>query len=149
MRTLRSMPIRVGRDTKSRPSTAPRLDNGRVQALDRTQPLLPMAPGQAERQTHDYVRHGTTSLFAALNVATGEVIGKCHRRHRHPGFLKLLDEVDAKVPKEPGVGGTFAWRNRDRGAQYGLPAEARVEPGAGPDQRHLADGTAAGAGPGA
>jgi transposase len=78
-------------------------EKSQVQALDRTQPLLPMAPGRAERQTHDYVRHGTTSLFAALNVATGEVIGKCHRRHRHQEFLKFLDEVHARVPREPGV----------------------------------------------
>jgi transposase len=78
-------------------------EKSQVQALDRTQPLLPMAPGQAERQTHDYVRHGTTSLFAALNVATGEVIGKCHRRHRHREFLKFLDEVHTRVSGEPGV----------------------------------------------
>ncbi len=78
-------------------------EKSQVQALDRTQPLLPMAPGQAERHTHDYVRNGTTSLFAALNVATGEVIGKCHRRHRHQEFLKFLEEIDAKVPKEPGA----------------------------------------------
>src|SRR5262245_24379233 len=58
-------------------------EKSQVQALDRTQPLPPMRPGQAERRTHDYVRHGTTSPFAALNVATGEVIGHCHRRHRH------------------------------------------------------------------
>ena len=67
-------------------------EKSQVQALDRTQPLLPMTPAQAERGTHDYVRHGTTSLFAALNVATGEVIGKCHRRHRHQEFLKFLDD---------------------------------------------------------
>jgi transposase len=79
-------------------------EKSQVQALDRTQPLLPMAPGQAERHTHDYVRHGTTSLFAALNVATGQVIGKCLRRHRHQEFLKFLDEVDAKLPRGPGVG---------------------------------------------
>jgi transposase len=78
-------------------------EKSQVQALDRTQPLLPTTPGQAERHTHDYVRNGTTSLFAALSVATGEVIGKCHRRHRHQEFLKLLEEIDAKVPKEPGV----------------------------------------------
>jgi transposase len=78
-------------------------EKSQVQAPDRTQPLLPMAPGQAERQTHDYVRHGTTSLFAALNVATGEVIGKCHRRHRHQEFLRFLEEIDAKVAKGPGV----------------------------------------------
>ena len=62
-----------------------------------------MAPGQAERRAHDYVRHGTTSLFAALNVATGEVIGKCHRRHRHQESRKSLEEVDARVPKQPGT----------------------------------------------
>ena len=78
-------------------------EKSQVQALDRTQPLLPMTLGQAERHTHDYVRNGTTSLFAALNVATGEVIGKCHRRHRHQEFLKFLDEIDAKTPREPGV----------------------------------------------
>ena len=66
-----------------------------VQALARTQPILPMTPGQAERGTHDSVRHGVTSLFAALNVATSPVIGKCHRRHRHQEFLKFLDPVDA------------------------------------------------------
>jgi len=78
-------------------------EKSQVQALDRTQPLLPMGPTQAERHTHDYVRNGTTSLFAALNVATGFVIGKCHRRHRHQEFLRFLEEVDAKLPKEPGV----------------------------------------------
>jgi transposase len=78
-------------------------EKSQVQALDRTQPILPMTPGQAERGTHDYVRHGVTSLFAALNVATGQVIGKCHRRHRHQEFLKFLDHVDATLVKEPGV----------------------------------------------
>jgi len=69
-----------------------------IQALDRTQPLLPMQLGQPERQTHDYVRHGTTSLFAALDVATGEVIGECHRRHRAVEFKKFLATIDAQVP---------------------------------------------------
>jgi transposase len=78
-------------------------EKSQVQALDRTQPLLPLQPGQAERRTHDYVRHGTTSLFAALNVATGAVIGRCHRRHRHQEFLKFLEEIDASAPREPGV----------------------------------------------
>ena len=78
-------------------------EKSQVQALDRTQPILPMTPGQAERGTHDYVRHGVTSLFAALNVATGEVIGKCHRRHRHQEFVKFLDHVDGTLVKEPGV----------------------------------------------
>ncbi len=78
-------------------------EKSQVQALDRTQPLLPMTPGQAERGTPDYVRNGTTSLFAALNVATGAVIGKCYRRHRQHEFLKFLNEIDSHVPKEPGV----------------------------------------------
>ena len=78
-------------------------EKSQVQALDRTQPLLPMTPTQAERGTHDYVRHGVTSLFAALNVATGQVIGKCHRRHRHQEFVKFLDHLDATLTKEPGV----------------------------------------------
>jgi transposase len=78
-------------------------EKSQVQALDRTQPLLPMTPGQAERGTHDYVRNGTTSLFAALNVATGQVIGKCYRRHRQQEFLRFLNEIDAQVEREPGV----------------------------------------------
>jgi transposase len=71
-----------------------------VQALDRTAPLLPMRPGQIERRTHDYVRHGTTSLFAALNTRTGEVLGQCHRRHRSIEFRKFLDRIDQAVPRE-------------------------------------------------
>ena len=78
-------------------------EKSQVQALDRTQPLLPLGPGQAERHTHDYVRNGTTSLFAALNVATGKVIGKCYRRHRQQEFVRFLEEVDAAIPEEEGV----------------------------------------------
>src|SRR5262249_61730385 len=74
-----------------------------VQALERTQPVLPMAPARTERATHDYARHGTTSLFAALDVATGKVSGKCDRRHRHQEFIKFLDHLDAVLPTEPGV----------------------------------------------
>jgi transposase len=69
-----------------------------IQALDRTQPWLPMRPGQVERRTHDYTRHGTTSLFAALDVKAGTVIGECHRRHRSVEFRKFLDTIDANVP---------------------------------------------------
>jgi transposase len=69
-----------------------------IQALDRSQPLLPLRPGQAERRTHDYMRHGTTSLFAALNVKTGTVIGECHRRHRSLEFRKFLTTLDEAVP---------------------------------------------------
>jgi transposase len=71
-----------------------------IQALDRTQPMLPMRPGQVERHTHDYARHGTTCLFAALDVATGEVIGECHRRHRSVEFRTFLDTIEASVLPE-------------------------------------------------
>jgi transposase len=76
-------------------------EKSQIQALDRTQPLLPMVPGFAERRSHDYVRHGTTSLFAALDVATGKVIGEVHRRHRAEEFKKFLDTIDQSVP--PGL----------------------------------------------
>ena len=75
-------------------------EKSQVQALDRTQPILPMRPGQIERRTHDYVRYGTTSLFAALDIKTGEVLGECHRRHRSVEFRKFLDAIDAAVPKD-------------------------------------------------
>ncbi len=71
-----------------------------VQALDRTQPILPMRPGQCERHTHDYARHGVTSLFAALDVATGQVVGRIHRRHRAQEFKTFLDAIDAAVPTD-------------------------------------------------
>ena len=74
-------------------------EKAQIQALNRTQPLLPMRPGQVERRTHDYERHGTTSLFAALDVASGKVIGECHRRHRAIEFRKFLETVDTNVPK--------------------------------------------------
>ena len=73
-------------------------EKSQIQALDRTQPVLPMRPGQTERRTHDYRRHGTTSLFAALEVATGKVIGEIHRRHRSIEFRKFLDTIDQNVP---------------------------------------------------
>lgn len=76
-------------------------EKSQVQALDRTQPLLPMEPWQVERHTHDYARHGTTSLFAALNCKTGEVIGRCHQRHRHQEFLSFLKHVDQTIKKGP------------------------------------------------
>ena len=74
-------------------------EKSQIQALDRTQPVLPMLPGMPERRTHDDKRHGTTSLFAALDVATGRVIGKCYRRHRAREFLDFLKEIDAQVPE--------------------------------------------------
>jgi hypothetical protein len=81
-------------------------EKAQIQALNRTQPLLPMRPGQVERRTHDYQRHGTTSLFAALDVASGKVIGECHRRHRSIEFRKFLETVDAAVPKNQCSGTT-------------------------------------------
>ena len=75
-------------------------EKSQIQALDRSQPLLPMRPGQIARRTHDYTRHGTTSLFAALDIATGHVIGKCYPRHRATEFRKFLDEIEANVPAD-------------------------------------------------
>jgi transposase len=77
-------------------------EKSQVQALDRTQPILPLRPGLPEQRTSDYERHGTTSLFAALDIATGKVIGKCHRRHRHQEFLKFMEVVDAALPADAG-----------------------------------------------
>lgn len=73
-------------------------EKSQVQALDRTQPVLPMRPGQVERRTHDYTRHGTTSLFAALDVQAGTVVARCMPRHRAQEFRKFLDEVERNVP---------------------------------------------------
>ena len=70
-----------------------------IQALERTQPLLPLQPGQVERRTHDYTRHGTTTLFAALNAKTSEVITQFHQRHRAAQFREFLDLIDAQVPR--------------------------------------------------
>ena len=75
-------------------------ETSQIQALDRTEPILPLRPGLPEQRTHDYKRYGTTSLFAALNVATAEVIGRCYRRHRSQEFLKFLRVIDRSVPKE-------------------------------------------------
>jgi transposase len=75
-------------------------EKSQIQALDRTAPLLPLRPGQAERRTHDYKRHGTTSLFAALDAQSGNVIGQTHRRHRSIEFRKFLDRIDQSVPPD-------------------------------------------------
>jgi len=75
-------------------------EKSQIQALDRTQPLLPLRPGQVERGTHDYKRHGTTSLFAALELKTSRVIGQLHRRHRSREFRHFLDVIESQVPAE-------------------------------------------------
>src|SRR5947209_7751564 len=69
-------------------------EKSQIQALDRTQPILPLRPGLPERQTHDYERHGTTTLFAALNVAAGKILAQCQPRHRHQEFLRFLKQID-------------------------------------------------------
>lgn len=74
-------------------------EKSQIQPLDREQPVLPMMPGVPERRTHSYVRHGTTTLFAALDVASGFVIGKSYKRHRAVEFLKFLKEIDAQIPE--------------------------------------------------
>ena len=73
-------------------------EKSQIQALDRTAPLLPMQPGLPERRTHDYLRHGTTTLFAALEIATGQVTATCQPRHRHQEFLRFLKEIARTYP---------------------------------------------------
>jgi transposase len=75
-------------------------EKSQIQALDRTQPGLPIKKGRAGTMTHDYKRHGTTTLFAALDVATGKVIGQCMKRHRHQEFLRFLRAIDKQTPKK-------------------------------------------------
>jgi len=75
-------------------------EKSQIQALDRTQLAFPIRPGLPERQSHDYTRHGTTSLFAALDTATGRVIGQCHGRHRHQEFIRFLNLIEQKVPQD-------------------------------------------------
>lgn len=75
-------------------------EKSQIQALERTQPLLPLRPGIPARQTHDYTRHGTTTLFAALNMLDGTVIGDCMPRHRHQEFIRFLQLIDVKAPAD-------------------------------------------------
>jgi hypothetical protein len=74
-------------------------EKGQIQAIDRTQPAFPILPGTPARRAHDYIRHGTTSLFAALEVATGKVIGQTHSRHRNEEFRRFLNLIDREVPE--------------------------------------------------
>ena len=75
-------------------------EKSQIQALERSQPILPMRPGLPERATHDYYRHGTTTLFAALDAATGKVIGECYPRHRADEFRRFLNTIDKTVPDD-------------------------------------------------
>ena len=73
-------------------------EKSQIQALGRTQPGLPLKAGRAATMTHDYERHGTTTLFAALNVLEGTVLGRCMQRHRHQEFIRFLNAIEAAVP---------------------------------------------------
>jgi transposase len=75
-------------------------EKSQIQALDRTAPILPLRPGLPERQTHDYKRHATTTLFAAFNILNGKVIGTCQARHRSQEFVKFLNQIEKQVPAE-------------------------------------------------
>lgn len=75
-------------------------EKSQIQALDRTQPILPLRPGLPERRTHDCQRHGTTTLFAALNLLVGTVIGACLPKHRHQEFLRFLDRIDQSISSD-------------------------------------------------
>jgi transposase len=75
-------------------------EKSQIQALDRTQPGLPIKPGRCQTMTHDYKRHGTTTLFAALSVLDGTVIGRCMQRHRHIEFIRFLNAVEGQVPAD-------------------------------------------------
>ena len=108
-----------------------------VQALDRTQPSLPMKQGRAQTMTHDYKRHGTATLFAALDVLTGKVIGQCLPRHRHTEFLKFLRTIDGEIPDELAVHlicdnyathkhqSVRAWLDKHRGSSCTSPRPPR------------------------
>jgi putative transposase len=78
-------------------------EKSQIQALDRTQPMLPLKPHQIERRTHDYKRHGTTTLFAALNTLTGSLVGRCYTRHRHQEFLNFLNMLNRTVPRDKDI----------------------------------------------
>jgi len=78
-------------------------EKSQIQAIDRTQPLLPMGLGYVEGVTHDYIRHGTTTLFAALDIATGQVLTSCKNHHRHQEYLQFLKQVETNVPPEMGI----------------------------------------------
>ena len=91
---------RIWRDHKLKPHLCVD-EKTQIQALDRTQPTLPIKPGEAQRMTHDYKRHGTTSLYAALEIATGEVTGACYPQHSHREFLAFLNQLVRAYPRRP------------------------------------------------
>jgi transposase len=117
-------------------------EKSQIQALDRTQPILPLRPGLGERQTHDYERHGTTTLFAALNVAAGKVIAQCQPRHRHQEFLRFLKQIDDATDPALDIHlilddySTHAQASASKALVPGTPSSS---PSLYPDQRLLAE----------
>ncbi|CAG7658560.1 hypothetical protein SBRY_90305 [Actinacidiphila bryophytorum] len=108
-------------------------EKSQIQALDRTQPVFPMAPATPAKMTHDYIRHGTTSLFAALDIASGSVIAQHYRRHRHQEFLRFLKVIDAAVPQHLEL--HWSWTttpptrpSRSRSGCYDTPASTCTSP---------------------
>ena len=100
-------------------------EKSQIQALDRTQPGLPLKKGRCGTMTHDYKRNGTTTLFAALNVLDGKVIGECHSRHRHQEWLKFLRRLDREFPQDAPVAlGDGQLRHAQRAARESVAEEA-------------------------
>ena len=115
-------------------------EKSQVQALDRTQPGLPLKKGRASTFTHDYVRHGTTTLFAALNVADGTVIGQCQSRHRHLEWLKFLRLLDAQTPADRDLHlilDNYATHKHPKGQSL-APKASTLSPALHSDQRLVA-----------
>ncbi len=115
-------------------------EKSQIQALDRTQPGLPLKKGSCGTMTHDYERHGTTTLFAALEVAQGKVIGQCYARHRHQEFLKFLQRLDAEFPNAQVACGHGQLRHSQasKSAEFGS-SDTRVSFPTLPDQFQLAE----------
>jgi len=104
-------------------------EKSQIQALNRTQKTLPMQPGHAEQRTHDYVRHGTTTLFAALEVATGRVTGVCKNRHRHQEFLAFLRHLARAVPRRAAAPGDGQLRRPQAPEREGVAGGESSNPG--------------------
>ena len=105
-------------------------EKSRIQALDRTQPGLPMKPGRTGTMTHDYKRNGTTTLFAALNVLDGTIIGRNMKRHRHQEFIRFLNDIDTHVPKPKAIHARSSTTMRPTSIPRSVDG-SRFTPGAG------------------
>ena len=115
-------------------------EKSQIQALDRTAPMLPMQPGLPERRTHDYVRHGTTTLFAALDIATGKVTARCQPRHRHQEFLRVPQAGRPRLPRPGAAPGDGQLRRPQARRGPRLAGRQPADPGAlHPDLRVVAE----------